>query len=315
MRLTGLETRFCRLADPERVADPVEPHEVEPLLDLAQAHGVLAVVLRKLGDRVPEPRRSALRAEVSAGIGPMLHLRTIWAQVNGLVAGGLPAVIVKGPDLADAAYPSRADRPFTDLDIVAEPAAYPALAELLGGLGYRLHIKAAFDHTESNQEQKWVHPDISSVLVEVHGNLVHYAALRRRVSFGYAELQRCAAVSPALARFFTVVVHATLGHKLHQLKMLVDVLQTYRHLGEAGIIALPAMARELRVTLEAGLCLDLVAQLFDVPAAAELARRVDPVKRPYRGLVTPQTALAFPHSRLAVARHHLFRAFQYVVQR
>ncbi len=140
--------------------------------------------MRKLGDRVPEPRRSALRADVSARIGPMLHLRTIWAQVNGLVAGGLPAVIVKGPDLADAAYPSRADRPFTDLDIVAEPAAYPALAECWAGWAIVSTSSAAFDHTESNQEQKWVHPDISSVLVEVHGNLVHYAALRRRVSFG-----------------------------------------------------------------------------------------------------------------------------------
>lgn len=312
---TALEMKLCRLADPERAAVPVEAQEVDPILELAGAHGVMAVVLRKLGECVPEPQRSALRAEVNERIGPMLHLRTIWAQVNGLVAGGLAAMVVKGPDLADAVYPARADRPFTDLDIVAEPAAYPALAELLAALGYRLHIKRAFDHTVSNQEQKWVHPDIPSVLVEVHGNLVHYAALRRRVSFGYAELQRCAAVSPQLMRFFTVVVHATLGHKLHQLKMLVDVLQTFRRLGATDIAALPAMSRELRLTLEAGLCLDLVAQLFDVPAAAELARRVDPTQRPYRRLITPHTALAFPHSRLAVARHHLFRAFQYLVPR
>src|SRR5690606_24845411 len=136
---------------------------------------------------------------------------------------------------------------------------------------------------------------------------VHYAALRRRVSFGYAELKRCEAASPALARFFTVVVHATLGHKLHQLRMLVDILQTFRRLSEADIAALPRLAGELGMTLEAGLCLTLIAALFEVPPAAELARHVDPARRPCRALVSPRTVLAFPHSRRAVARHHLFR--------
>ena len=97
--------------------------------------------------------------------------------------------------------------------------------------------------------------------------------------------------------------------------MLVDVLQTLRHLSESDIAELPALTDELGLRLEAALCLDLVAQLFDVAAAAELARHVDPAQRPYRGLVTPRTALTFPNSRLAVVRHHLFRVAQYLVPR
>lgn len=313
--LTELEATFCRLADPEGVSVPVSPDNIAAVLDLAEAHGVLPIVLRKLGDQISEVRLAELRQQMAERIGPMLHLRTVWARVNALAAQGQAAAVVKGPELADAAYTVRGDRPFTDLDILAMPEAYPALGELLQGLGYRLYRKPMMDHTEANQEQKWIHPEIPALLIEVHGNIVHYAALRRRVSFGYGELRRCEASSPELARFFTVIVHATLGHKLHQLKMLIDVLQTYRRLSAADIGALPRLAAELRLSLEAGLCLDLVAQLFDVPAAGDLARRVDPVHRPYRLLVTPGTVLAYPRSRMASARHHLFRAFQYLVPR
>ncbi|MGN6489214.1 MAG: nucleotidyltransferase family protein [Devosia sp.] len=310
-----LEATFCQLADPERAAVPVAPDSIEAVLDLAETHRVLPIVLRKLGDQVPEPRLGTLRRQLTDWIGPMLHLRMVSAQVNALVARGVAAAVVKGPELADAAYPTRADRPFTDLDIVASPEAHAALADLLHGLGYRLYRKPVMDHTESNQEQKWIHPEIPALLVEVHGNLVHYAALRRRVSFGYAELKRSEAASPELARFCTVVVHATLGHKLHQLKMLVDVLQTYRRLGLHDVAMLPQLAAELGLALEVGLCLDLVAKLFEVPAAAELARDVDPVERPYRRLVSPGTVLAYPKSRMAAARHHLFRPCQYLVPR
>lgn len=310
-----LEATFCHLADPERAAVPVRSDSIDAVLDLADAHRVLPIVLRKLGDQVPEPRLGTLRRQVTDWIGPMLHLRTVSAHVNALVARGTAAAVVKGPELADAAYPTRADRPFTDLDIVAAPEAHAALGELLRGLGYRLYRKPLMDHTESNQEQKWIHPEIPALLVEVHGNLVHYAALRRRVSFGYAELTRSKAASPELARFCTVVVHATLGHKLHQLKMLVDVLQTYRRLRPGDVAVLPQLAAELGLALEVGLCLDLVAKLFDIPAAAELARNVDPVERRYRRLVSPGTVLAYPTSRTAAARHHLFRAYQYMVPR
>ena len=189
------------------------------------------------------------------------------------------------------------------------------LADLLQGLGYRMFRKPVLDHTESNQEQKWVHPQVPSALVEVHGNLVHYAALRRRVSFGYDELTRCRAASPALARLFTVIVHAILGHKLHQLKLLVDALQTFRRLDPGEIQALPEAAADLRLTLEVALCLDLVDQLFDVPAAREVVRRLEARRRPFRSLISAGSVLAFPRSRAAVARHHLFRAFQYAVAR
>jgi hypothetical protein len=167
----------------------------------------------------------------------------------------------------------------------------------------------------SNQEQKWIHPGIPSVLVEVHGNLVHYEALRRRVSFGYAEVMRCGAQSLALARFFTCVFHATLGHKLHELRLLVDVLQTFRRLDGDDRAALPAMARELGIALETALCLRLVGELFANDTATHMSLRIANKPGLYTRLIDGASVLAFPHSRVAVARHHLYRAYQYLMPR
>jgi hypothetical protein len=303
------------LADPERPAIEVTPAQALQSVDDARAHGVLPIIVRKIGPLLPDSMRAELQREAGERIGLMLHLRTIGAKVADRVAGGLQAVVVKGPDLADNAYRLRGDRTFGDLDILAAPEAHAALAELLGGLGYQLYLRPRLDHTESNQEQKWFHPGIPSVLVEVHGNLVHYQALRRRVSFGYAEVRRGGAQSPALARFFTCVIHATLGHKLHELRLLVDVLQTFRQLDDADFTALPGMARELGVSLETALCLRLVGALFTIEPAAEMALRIENKPSVFTRLIDGESLLEFPRSGVAVVRHHLFRAYQYLVPR
>lgn len=303
------------LADPEREAIAVTPAEAVEAIEAARLHGMVPIVFRKVAPQLPEAMRAQLQQEAGERIGLMLHLRAIGAKVAERAAKGLPAIVVKGPDLADSVYPQRGDRTFSDLDILALPEAYPVLAELMEGLGYRLYVKPRLDHTVSNQEQKWIHPGIPSVLVEVHGNLVHYKALRRRVSFGYAEVMRCGAHSLALARFFTCVFHATLGHKLHELRLLVDILQTFRRLNNDDRAAMPEMARELGVGLETALCLRLVDELFAAEAALETARKIDSRPSPITRLIDGASVLAFPRSRLVVARHHLFRAYQYLVPR
>jgi hypothetical protein len=303
------------LADPEREAVAVTAAQAVEVIEAARAHGVLPIVLRKVGALLPEAMRAELQKEAAERIGLMLHLRAIGAKVAERVAGGMPAIVVKGPDLADNVYPVRGDRTFSDLDVLALPEAYPALAELMGELGYRLYLRPRLDHTESNQEQKWIHPGIPSVLVEVHGNLVHYAALRQRVSFGYPEVMRCGERSLALARFFTCVFHATLGHKLHELRLLVDILQTFRRLDADDRAALPTMARELGISLETALCLRLAGELFALDTAAEMALQIESQPSLYARLIDGASVLDFPHSRLAVARHHLARAYQYLVPR
>lgn len=301
------------LADPERSSPEVPQGLVRPTLEGARRHGVLPIVFRKIGGQLPQAEQEEFREKARERVGIMLHLRAIAAELENRIDGDLTATIVKGPDLADHVYPDRADRPFTDLDILATPDAHPALAGMLKDLGYHMHRKRVMDHTEANQEQKWLHPAYSSILVEVHGNLVHYQSLRRQVSFGYSELKTLAAKSLPLARFFTCVTHAMLGHKLHELRLAVDVLQTFRHLDDTEISCIPGLATEMRMKPETALCLRLIAELFGQDKAVEPARAIG--EHWWSGLITADTVLSFPDSRWAVMRHHLFRAFQYRVPR
>jgi hypothetical protein len=320
MTIARLDTLLCTLADPEAPAAAVPAELVDPLLQLAGDHNVLPVVTRKLA---PQHSTAALReaqGELTLLVGLSMHLRGIAAKVDRHIAeNGLEAVIVKGPVFARQIYPAPSDRPFTDIDIMVAPSARAPIGDLLTGLGYRLFLKPLLDHTEQNQEEKWIQPDMDALLIEVHGNLVHYQGLRRRISFGYAEFMASGRgdASAGLPQFFVAVVHAALGHKFHQLRLLVDVLQAWRHLSPDEVALLPEMARRLGLGLEARLCLELIAELFDAPAAHAAAGRIDGGSASgfATRLVDGAAVLAAPTAFFSKVRRHTFRGLQRIVPR
>lgn len=320
MTAAELDKLLCSLADPEAVAVIVPTEAVDPLLKLGEDHNVLPAVVRKLATRHSTSALAEAQREVTLRIGMSLHLKAIAAKVDRYIADNhLEAVIVKGPVFARQIYPTPSDRPFTDIDIMVAPSARAPIGELLKGMGYHLFLKPLLDHTEQNQEEKWIQSDMTALLIEVHGNLVHYQGLRRRISFGYAEYMRCggATAGAGLPQFFVAVVHATLGHKFHQLRLLVDVLQAYRHLSADDVAALPDMARQLGLALESRLCLELIASLFDVPGATETARRIAGgwVSNLATWLVNSAAVLSAPSAFLSKVRRHTFRGLQRIVPR
>lgn len=311
---------LCSLADPEAPAVAVSEVAVDRLLKLARDHNVLPVVTRKLASQHSTADLKAAQGELTMLVGLSMHLRGIAAKVDRYIADKqLEAVIVKGPVFARQIYPTPADRPFTDIDIMVAPSARAPIGELLTGFGYQLFLKPLLDHTEQNQEEKWIQPDMDALLIEVHGNLVHYQGLRRRISFGYAEfmLSGRGNAMAGLPQFFVAVVHAALGHKFHQLRLLVDVLQAFRHLAPDEVAALPEMARRLGLTLEARLCLELIAELFDVPGASTAARHIAGGRANTLAtrLVDGGAVLAAPTAFLSKVRRHTFRGLQRIVPR
>lgn len=320
MTSAELDTLLCSLADPEAAVVAVPAETVDPLLKLARDHNVLPVVTRKLATQHATAALAAAQGELRLLVGLSMHLRGIAAKVDRYIADKqLGAVIVKGPVFARQLYPTPSDRPFTDIDIMVAPSARAPIGELLTGLGYQLFLKPLLDHTEQNQEEKWIQPDMDALLIEVHGNLVHYQGLRRRISFGYAEFMSSGRgdVSAGLPQFFVAVVHAALGHKFHQLRLLVDVLQAWRHLTSDEVAALPDMARQLGLALEARLCLELIAELFDLPAANAAADRIagGSASRLATHLVDGATVLAAPSAFFSKVRRHSFRGLQRIVPR
>ncbi|OEO32920.1 hypothetical protein VW23_008890 [Devosia insulae DS-56] len=314
------DTLLCRLADPEAPAVTVPAEAVDPLLKLARDHNVLPVVTRKLAAQHRTADLEAARSELTLLIGLSLHLRGIAAKVDRYIADRqLEAVIVKGPVFARQIYPTPSDRPFTDIDIMVAPSARAPIGELLTSLGYQLFLKPLLDHTEQNQEEKWIQPSMDALLIEVHGNLVHYQGLRRRISFGYAEFMQSGQgnANAGMPQFFVAVVHAALGHKFHQLRLLVDLLQAFRHLSPDEVTALPEIARQLGLALEARLCLELVAELFDAPGAGVAAGRIagGSASRLATRLVDGAAVLAAPTAFLSKVRRHSFRGLQRIVPR
>lgn len=226
----------------------------------------------------------------------------------------LPASIVKGGIFASRLFQNPADRPWTDIDILADPAARDDIAAMLRDLGYR--YSGAEGPENRKREEKWGDPDQRNLLIELHGDLVHYPMLRRGVRFGWPEL--CAAgegdPNAPLALFATAVVHAALGHKFHELRLMVDVLQAFRALGPEDRSALPQRMADLSLRLEAALTLRLVADLFDLADARDMADRLAlPVQsRLAARLVRARDVLAADGPRLGAShrRRHAFRWLQ-----
>jgi hypothetical protein len=237
-------------------------------------------------------------------------------RLQPVIGAGFEAALVKGPVFAARLYRLVSDRPYTDIDLLVAASAREAVSGALERAGFVRLQKAVFDRSSAYEEQKWSLPDIPEGLLEVHANLVHYPALRRKVSFGYRELVAAGDGDPEAppSLFFTAVVHASLGHKFHQLRMLVDILQAWRNLGPEDRRSLAALARALGLETETSVCLTLVSDLFDEPGARDVAVSLagTPAARAASMLVDAPTLLAAPRSRLSWLRRHAFRVAQHL---
>lgn len=281
---------LCDLADPEAPTPPAETIAClgpEDLLDLARYHAVEAVLWRKLA-----PASASLgapwagmmaelteRVRIATGVTMLLesHATRI---VQGLNARGLPHRLVKGAAFAGALYPEVSDRPYTDVDILVPPGHLEDVGAVMREAGFGLAVLPRPEKTEIYREQKWTREGERHLLVEVHTDLVHLPALRRRVTFGYgeAEIADQSGTAPASGHLLTAVVHGAIGHKFHQLKLAVDVLQAIRRIGNEMPLVIAA-ARQLNLTYELAAAASLVGRLFPGAEAdgrvAELAGLIE----------------------------------------
>ena len=264
------------LADPEAKAAPPADIPARALSALALRHGVGGTVARRLGPGLFAPAYADLRSGVETLAALTLALQRWQARLApAFAAAGMRADFVKGADFAGALYPVAGDRPFTDLDLLAHPDDLPGLAGILRDHGLRPDTGRSPARADALAERKWRHPDQPWLLVETHSDLVHYPGLRRRVSFGWAAATDGGAITP-MARFLTACVHGALGHKFHQMRLVVDALQAFRRLDHDARAALPGIAARSGLRLEVAVTLAILAALYDVPQARALARRIAP---------------------------------------
>jgi hypothetical protein len=288
--LTSAEERLLlRFADPEAAAveDNLSAKSLSALLENAEFHGILPIMLRKLrerGDaRLPpdaglRDKLDDLRQKATIATGQSMLLQYHGDHImKEMAARGIPARIVKGPVFARKLYRNVSDRPFTDIDILVEPANLARANQVIAACGFEL----GSDEAESYQLQefKWLEKENSSLLVELHGDLVHDTGMRRRLSLGFRELGVIDGhVTDTPAALLTIaIVHAAGGHKFHRLQLCVDVLQGVRALQSAESESrLLDAARMTGIELELAIVLNVTGQLFGEGRALDLAGRIKP---------------------------------------
>ncbi|MDX8458693.1 nucleotidyltransferase family protein [Mesorhizobium humile] len=284
------EKLLLTFADPEApvaIGNGLAAKTLLALLANAAFHGVLPIMLRKLreiGDaRLPQDaalqrKLSELRDEATIATGQSMLLQYHGDRImKALAAKGVPARIVKGPVFARKLYRHVADRPFTDIDILVDPASIEEANKTICECGFELGSDEAESH--ELQEFKWLEKDNSSLLIELHGNLVHDTGMRRRLSLGFRELQVIddGETDTPAALLTIAIVHAAGGHKFHRLQLCVDVLQGVRALKSPQEEArLLDAARMTGIELELATVLNVTGRLFGAPRAIELANRIKP---------------------------------------
>lgn len=294
---SGAATWLVALSDPmgctSRPTRPISSDELDVVVEAASAHGVLPAIARGLqtspidgpsivgGDSARLVLAAAVRtvSERAAVLtGQCLLLEHHARRISTVFAdASLPAAIVKGPVFARRLYPTSADRSFTDIDILLEPAALDASSEILRTLGL-VPAAGLLPSGRDYNEHKWIVPGKPFVLVEVQTDLIHSPRLRRGIRFRYADLLAAGDgdATDATALLMLAAVHGAAGHQFERLQPVVDVLQATRRM--AGAVDARRLRRVATATGSAAAlhaALDLTARLFNEPAAAELAGAFD----------------------------------------
>jgi len=324
---------FLALADPAlAAAPPPAPAAWDPaqVCELADWHGVVPALVRNLrrhwpeAGRGPDPSDPSLRALLAAAqerllgrVGFALRLRKqLEPVVAALVAGGVPALVLKGPEFADRLYAEPSLRPFTDLDFLLPRDALADAGAALARLGYRRDPPPRGKYRGDYGEETWRLGDPSAGAIELHWDLVNSPPLRQRCSVGFGDLQLEPPAAGALPRatpaslLLVAAVHAAASHRFDRLQPLADVCQAAR--GAAGPVDaawLADAAARTGAAFALATALRLAEGLFREPACAELIRRAPCLARAARlarRVITPHTVL---HSRTLAAglRRQLYR--------
>jgi hypothetical protein len=330
-KLDRLSQRQCEvlsvLADPEAQTlqtDALSAFSAADLFAVAEMHGVSQLIYRKI--KASDASTSAamsqfLKIEKEAyriQSGVMLDLSFRGNELGkALNAANIHHRTVKGLTFANDLYDNANDRPYTDIDIVLPLEQLVNATHIAKGLGYIPAEKAILDHSESNQEIKLLRPNAPHVLIELHGNLVHMRALRRVKKIGWPELSIAYDwKSPFVGHFIIAVTHAALGHKFHNLKLMVDCLQALRRLGRDDLPYLGQMVRRFKLELEVATVLNLCDAIFVDQKIGEKATFVTAELKlppPFK-LIRAEDVLQAPFKRSAQSkwRRRAFRLYQLV---
>jgi hypothetical protein len=253
---------------------------------MADRHGVLPALVRNLRQSCPEASQeleqggTPARLAQLAAMGLFLRARAleVFGQLNDR---GIPALLIKGPLIAQRAYRPTSLRTYIDIDLLVPRNAWVDVREVMMAAGYE-PIPSAMKYDSGYGEEQWLHPGHPGCSFEVHWNLVNSPTIRRGLSVTYENLDPQPAVDPfgeglsPAALLLIAAVHGAASHAFDKLQHLCDVAQIAR--SAAGAVdhrQLADMTRATGAELAVHAALRLTGRLLGDEACLELLSRLD----------------------------------------
>ena len=221
------------------------------MLALAERHGLLGMLPDD--PRLDRARTAARSAAVARYVRALADLAVVREAVD---ATGGRWVALKGPAVAAGLYPRPDLRPFSDIDVLVEPARFgPVLAEL-EARGGRCLVHNWPRMTELGLAELPVLLPAGSVL-DLHWHVVHRARARRSWRLDTARLLERTVPVPGLDGIQTLEPAATLVHLAwhstksggSRLLWACDVELAAARLPDTETAELRALCRQTRTTL------------------------------------------------------------------
>jgi hypothetical protein len=330
--LNQTHSLLLALADPRGPASviglaPPEPEELRRLLELADRHGALAIVmenLKQVAGQGNEPWNSFqpdpaawvwAQQQLRHRTGFSLVLRQQAQELTGrMQEAGSPVLILKGCDFADRLYSHPSLRPFTDVDLLIPERILPETRQVFRQLGY-LPVPVPMKHATGYGEESWYRPARPGGTVEIHWNLVNSPSLRRAFSVTYEDLQlemHDGRPRPSAAAVLLIAaVHGVAGHGVDRLQVLCDVLQGVR--GTAGALDetwLTQVVPQTGTEHALATALALAYKMYREPACLDLMKRLGIGRRAWAGnLLLSRGVILRAHAVRDSFRRQLLREF------
>ena len=330
--LNNIHSLLLTLADPRDPTGivalaPPKPSKLRQLLELADRHGVLPIVmenLKHLTGRATEPWNSFQpdpaawewaqeRMRRRTGLSLVLRRQAGELAVR-LLEAGLPVIVLKGCDFADRLYPHPSLRPFTDVDLLVPERVLPQARQVFKAMGYQ-PVPVPMKHATGYGEESWHHPNLPGGMVEIHWNLVNSPSLRRALSVTYDDLQlethQGKPRPSAAALLLIAAVHGVASHGIDRLQPLGDVVQSVR--GTAGVLDEAWLARAVPQTgteWALATALTLAHKIYGEPDCLNLMRRLGIEHRAWPGkLLLTRGVVLRAHAVRDSFRRQLLREF------
>ena len=330
--LNQTHSLLLALADPRgpaRAIDlaPPEPEKLRRLLELADWHGALAIVMENLKQLTgqgngpwhsfqPDPTAwEWANQQLRYRTGLSLVLRQQAQELTSrMQEAGLLVLVLKGCDFADRLYSHPSLRPFTDVDLLIPERILPETRQVFRNLGY-LPVPVPMKHVTGYGEESWRHPARPGGMVEIHWNLVNSPSLRRALSVTCENLQLETHQSrprpSAAAVLLIAAVHGVASHGVDRLQVLCDVVQAVR--GTAGALdetwlvqAVPQTGTDRALAT----ALALAYKMYREPACLDLMKRLGIGRRAWPGnLLLSRGVILRAHAVRDSFRRQLLREF------